>query len=369
MISFKQSLGLIAISSIFLSFSACKRGFELDEPGTTAGNRFVGPTQGASWELTFNSGDERYTLKKRAEPDSTTNTYELSGDVKELSSGYYKFDIESSKPDAVKDDSFFGIRLGKNTFILRPVENASDDLIPLVNVGECRSSDYQGNAFFLERVGDATSETVSFLGELRYDVDEKKGSLNDGIALDDSFKAVNESSIDGGDCADGIVKRSSTDLYVGGDSAIVETDNGGYSRIVSIKSRSFVSLDRINGKYLGFLHRFSGMEDLTYVTASCTDGTCNISRQDDPENPALDENNYDLKLVNDGNLKLNTPLNGLVKGTFAVGGGSAEDGNAACFFNEDIDSGGKETNKVLVCNAQATDDNTKMINLILVGDK
>ncbi len=99
---------------------------------------------------------------------------------------------------------------------MSPTGSASDQMIPMVEGGECSGGDFGGNWITVRARPDdnATSGEGNYFGFFSYTGSNATATLSSGFALADGFAAQEAASMGTGYCRNGVVLTENSDIYV-----------------------------------------------------------------------------------------------------------------------------------------------------------
>ncbi len=352
---------LLVVGSIGL-LEACNSSSDDDDDVATLA--YNGP--GSKWDADLRS-DGSFTITRRPDANGAVNLT-VNGTFQRLSTGFVRLVVGSaSGTDAPSPgDEAWGIEVRGYALLLKPVDPANDQLIPMINAGTCPESDFSAN-WVLVRKGasySATSNTHDFFGTFDYTAATDTPALPDRWALDNSFTSLGAGSITAGTCANGVMVVADAEMYL--------TENGGavvHTNLTNPAESSFIyalaqspigNINNTDGNYAGILydeHSTAG-DRIKPVAVICGAGTCTGNIVTDVVNGTLSAEAVTISLGG-----VDVLADGFVTGTISGSGGS---GNLACMADYDALGGGR---KVVSCVGQSpsTGNEHKMFNVILVS--
>ena len=332
---------------------------------------YAGP--GSRWDVTLSS-DNTFTITM-AESVSTPVIMTITGDYTTLSSGFLKLTVGTVAADAgvgapSVGDAAYALNVPGYTFVLKPLDSADDQIIPMVTGGECPTTDLDANWVMvkIETGADASGSTEGFYGTFNFDMAAGTPSLPSMYALDQTSLVAGPMT--GGTCADGI-------MLVDGETEMYLTSNGGAivriglntpdddtddNFIFGFAPESLGSISNMAGDYAGLL--FDGSQvsgsQITPVSVSCTaNGNCTGNMVTDIETNTLSDDTVTINLVT-----VDNPSDGFITGTIAVSAPGSIMGNMACMANIDAQGTGKN---IMSCVGQSPGDAAQMFNVLLVS--
>ncbi len=354
-------LPAFALSSLI----ACNTGFELEEEDSND-TIYRGPSENASWRLVLDEDGESFRIQKRTSPSDEDNQYAMSGSYTTLETGFTEFSISSGRNSEVTTSDLPAIKIGDDSFVFFPFTEDSNELLALIPTDTCPGSDVRGNALFLDRASDTTSAENFWMSSFQYDVSQNQAEYSDTTALDDAFSPLGD-ALDqlGGDCTDGYAESDSGDHYLTTRSAIIEINDqfsdDSYTRTFTTRSRVISDiLDYDSEDYVGFVHFQGQPEDSYYVSASCDNGFCSIFQEEEYDELEKDDFVFEIEI---DQTQLNyQSVNGATIGQIVDE--EENQGNVACTLNSNV---GSSSTKLIMCNAQAPQQNDKLVTLILIS--
>jgi len=344
-------------------FTACKTGFQLADESEND-TIYRGPSENASWRLVLSDDGESFRLQKRDNPRIETSQYALSGDYATLDTGFTEFVVNSGSASELSTNRLPAIKVGDDSFVFFPFTDNQSELIALIPTETtCPSTDVRANALFLDRDSDTSDAANFWLSSFRYDVSQNQAQFSDATALDNAFSLLGDQDFNGGTCLEGAAEDDAGDHYLSTRSSIIEIKDffadDSYARAFATRSRIINDiLDFDSESYVGFLHYQGQPEESYYVSASCDNGICILFREEDYDE--LDKNNTTYEIEFDQSNLNYQSINGAAVGTVTSGNLTS---NAACTLNSNVGSTGT---KFIMCNAQAPDDTSSLITLVLV---
>ena len=353
---------LLLMLACTFALSACRLGFEFDDSSSESGDIYSGPSDNASWRLNLDNNGFGFTLTKRPRIGGNIS-YQVRGTFETLDTGLLQLSITTSPlPNEIPGAEIIALQLDDNAIMIYPFENGENEFIALVPGDECPSADLRGNAIFYDKAEDASSDEQSFFGLFRYSINSTQLRLQDGIALTDDYTRQNEESIDSDECSNGTVELDAGDHYLNTEGSVVELDNNPYGRVLSLPAGNVSTLSDMDGSYAGFARKYSTTEEVSYASAECSDGVCNVFFERDPSNFVQTNNPYRFDFDDDSAI----PEQGFLTGTLTRNENGGIQANLLCTAHTDLDSS-SATLKLLACLGQSPLDITRTVNFFLTS--
>ena len=319
---------------------------------------------GSKWDVSLDADDNTFVVTLRASASDPV-VLTVEGTYESFASGFLRLTVGSaSGTDAPSPgDQAWALEIEGYAFILKPIDPSSDQIIPMINAGDCPTSDIAANWVMVKSNNDATSATTDFYGEFNYAVATDTPSLPAKYSL--THATVTGGGIPGtGTCEDGLMLVSDAEMFLTASSgAIVHTDitNPTNSQIIfAFEQKAISDIANTDGDYAGLLFDGSetGGDRVQAVSVDCTSGACTGTIVTDLVNNTLSTDTVTINLSG----TVDSPLDGFVTGTIDDGGMTP--GNLSCMFDIDVLGSGK---KIVSCVGQSPGGNTDMFNVLLVS--
>lgn len=351
--------------SSFLLLAACdEAGWESNGGGGGGGdsdNVFAGPND--FWELDLEDAGTFTLTRKNAINDSTPAT-NVEGNYTRLGSGFTRFNMTNAVGGI--NTAFAGIEVGNELVLLAPVEAASRQILALMDLGSCPTSVTDGNwiKYNFTDAADTSTSNQTWFGTWRYnpnnDTDATFGYTND-YSLANMTQTQGGSQRDSGECDDGLATSGEYSDYLSSSYVIANIDkdvSANNEYVLGFPITNITSSQEYNGSYVGFMYQ-SESNFFATVSASCTDGTCQIYNVTDINNVNNLEHLFTITM--DG--AIDRPSNGFFIGT--VQNQNNQVGNIACGVTLDVNSADDD---FLACVGQyPTATVTDVVNFFLLS--
>ncbi len=355
-------------AAVVLALAACGGGGSSDGGGQASAVSYSGP--GSRWDADL-ATDGSFSITRRnsvsAPVDLTVN-----GSYERLASGFLKLTVASASGTGAPSagDLAYALDVPGYALMLKPLDAASDQIIPMVRAGECPTADMDANWVMVKKDDGALADDAGreFFGTFHFDVVSGTPSLPNNYNLT-GFTDLGPGTITAGTCADGIMSVSDAVMYLtsnGG--AIVRTgvndaDPSNDAFIFGLEQKAVGSLANTDGDYAGWLfdeNQASGAK-ISPVSVSCaSSGACTGNIVQDIDNNVWnmsDSVSITLSMADD-------PGTGLISATIASSEPGSVAGNMACMADGDAPGSGK---KVVSCVGQSPGDVSRMFNVLLVS--
>ena len=331
-----------------------------DTPAVAQTN-YNGP--GSKWDFELSS-DGTFAFERRNRPGSPV-TMAVDGDYAELDNGFMSLTVTSATGNNAPDagDTGWAVEIPGFALLLKPTN--SDELIPMVQAGECPTGDFLANWVSMRsRDGaDATDTTQDYLGTFAYNAQTQTATIPGNYALAGNFAPVSSGALPAGDCQNGILEVADAAVYLSNQgSALVHTglsEPEEASILFANPPSSIAAMADLDGEYAGVLFNQSPDANTAAVvpaTVSCNAGLCDVALLDDVTDtvPATE---LDLNLSG----TLDWPETGMITGEIVDGGDA---GAILCTVSSGV---GTQESTLMSCVGQVAQDNTKMFNLLIRG--
>lgn len=246
--------------------------------GNGDGNSFFGP--GDIWELSFedetNFSLSRWNAVSDAEPAvSAEGTYET------LSTGFMRFTV--TNPPSGINGAFAGLEIGNETILLGPVENNSQQILALIDANTCPTAIVDGGwiKFRFAQAADTSSANERYFGTWRYNPnnsDNPTFSYREDYSLNDMSQTGGGETRDSAECDDGLAIGEMYSDFLGSAYMVASIDKDVTQNnefVFGFPTTAITSTPEFNGNYIGFQYQNQN-NTFSTVSASCTDGTCNL---------------------------------------------------------------------------------------------
>lgn len=357
----------LSIASSLAVLASCGGSSPSSEPASppqAANVEFNGP--GSVWDFSL-GGDGRFDISRK---DSLSSPVDMTvnGDWTRLSTGFLRLSVISitgnDAPNA--GDKAWGIEVPGYALFLAPINEQSDQIIPMVTAGACPSANLDANWVLVKKSGsaDATDPERDFFGTFTYDATNSTANLPQQRALEGFVSVDGDAQMGGANCESGIMNLSQAGalMYL--------TDNGGAivhaninddddgSFIFAFPKKAIASVNNLDGQYAGVLYdeSLATGSKIAPVSMTCDGGSCVAGTVSDLETGATTGETVELNLTGTPDDLSVGIITGEVKAT-----GAASGGDLACLA--DVSVGGNSA-KMVTCIGQSPSDSSKMFNVI-----
>jgi hypothetical protein len=350
--------GLLCACTLFVYGCAEE---ESEEDAAQALN-YNGP--GSKWDVSLVDGG--FTITMRESVDAAV-ALTVEGTYQRMASGFLVLTVSSSQgaegPEA--GAQAWAVEVPGYALILKPMDDGSDQVIPMVVAGSCPENDVAANWVMVKKASAAAADDADreFFGTFAYSTETNTAMLPVRRALANAFQDAGAQALAGGACEGGIMTVEDAVMYLtsnGG--AIVHTevnnpDDGSF--IFALAQKAIADVNNLDADYAGVLFDDSMTEGqkIQPVALSCTAGACTGTIVTDVTTGATSAESVTVTL--DG-----VPDdfgNGLITGTIASG---ADTGNLACM----ADTGVLDSGRIMVsCVGQSPGDNSNMFNVLFTS--
>lgn len=322
--------------------------------GSSSSNNYGGP--GSDWRA--NIEGSTFTITRAADVAATRAEnfgLTITGSAEVLESGFQFLTVESVTGDdgPTAGDTAYGLEVPGFAFMLKPA--GSDEIIPMVEMGNCPTTDLALN-WVVTNSDSPNKQDVDTFGVFTFTESTGAALISGGYSLNDGFGVQNEFTESNvtGTCNQGILDITGNDsatIYLNGSGgALVDTG----SSVIVAMPRTEVTAANLDGNYFGIEFFGNGTEDSTFpVSASVSDSgaTITITRYSDVENATLSETVHTLSGMT-YNAAGATTLDGFATGSLDHSAVTA-DANISCNVTEDAAGSGKN---LIFCRSYDADD-------------
>lgn len=333
-------------------------------PGPVSMASYNGP--GSNWEYDLHD-DGTYQIIHSALPGMSSDL-SVSGDFQFTAQGFVSMTVDAaSGSDAPSTgSSLWALEIPGFALLLSPVSTADDNFIPMVQGDQCPNTDLSNNWINVRATvdGDAASPEGSYFGSLAYRFSDGATSLVSRFALSNGNPDQGSESLGNGYCRNGVVKTSTSDIYLSPTgSATVHVnaaDQNGGQIIFALPKTTISSISGLDGSYAGILSDDGATagQKVSPVVVSCSNGICTGDIVTDVDTGTLAGQPFTVDLSG----SVNVPGPGLTTGQLQMNGST---GNIGCMVDENLDNVGQ---RMISCAGQSPTRSYRLFSLILASN-
>ena len=362
----KSHLWLCSIVLIFTALWGCSSGSSSNNSASgnttlsTPANAYTGP--GSKWDVTL-AADSTFEIVMR-ETIQSEPSLQISGNYTRLNNGFLDMVVTEASGDNAPEPEQRAWALDVPGFamFLRADDRDDGGFVAMVESGGCPSNSITSNWVVVNshNQADATESDRDFFGTFTYNTTNGEAHLPSRYALA-NFESTGPGEILAtANCDNGIIQVDDALLYLSASSVgLVHTniDSAEDGHIIfALPSEAINAVDVFDGTHSSLLFNQAPLANDVSVnpgSLTCSAGLCSGTLWDNP-NDESPTHNVVVRLTG----SLNFPELGMITGEIEINNGV---GNLACTLSS---SG---PNLLTSCVGQSPQDNTKILNLIMVA--
>ena len=342
---------------------ACRAGFTTNDDTVNDPDfwRFTGA--GSNWRLEMERNGNEFELTRSNNPDSSVNIT-LTGTYEAFNNnGFTRLTVNDQEGTSSANDEITLVRASNYAAFLSPIFPNDDDVLAMVAVANCGSSDTISNWIRFKHpiTNQSSADEPNDFGTLRYVDSTATLTLNARYNLDTPTQNIGNVEIASGECTEGFITESSEHThYLGsGSSALLDLyndDDDENQRLFALDQTVVAANTDFDSDSYGLMYDRGASGDNNFpIRADCTSGTCTINQISDIENGDTSGQSYTLELSD-----VNTPSNGFITGNISLENGN-ENETAICVLRL-----GSANQDILACVANSPNNSNQTLNIFLV---